>query len=218
MSKCDFCDELAGGVSNAFARIYGRDPLRRVLYSGSRFSVMPSLGQLVPGHLLIVPPQHITSMADLEPLAIEELEDLCARIRTILQNCYGDCIVFEHGVRKPGAGGCGIDHAHMHAVPVNGRRILSVLLQAFRGHKVDRVTDANRVLSPESSYLYFDGNDGLRYIFDAPYIPSQYMRRVVSDSLGNETWDWHTAGFEPDLIATVHRLSAEFCASVVSGN
>lgn len=166
------------------------------------------------GHVLIVSRRHVTAMADLTVLESHELSDICERVRNVLEACYVNCIFFEHGIRSSGSGGCGIDHAHVHAVPVTGAGVMNILERKFNRHRVARFSDILDLLSKETSYVYFESNEGERQVFETPFIPSQYMRRLVCESLGKQNWDWRTAGFEPDLIATVQRLSAEFCTSV----
>src|SRR5262249_44778349 len=115
--NCDFCDELSDGWDNAFTRIYARNPRSRVLFRSEHFSVVPSLGQIVEGYLLILPIRHYTALADMPSQLTTELLALCNQVRRGLAKAYGPCLFFEHGVRALGTGGCGIEHAHLHAVP-----------------------------------------------------------------------------------------------------
>src|SRR5712692_9184494 len=64
---CDFCNEFSGELENSFAARYQSAPQSRVLLSTANFRVVPSLGQIVEGHLLIVPASHFTSIADVPP-------------------------------------------------------------------------------------------------------------------------------------------------------
>ena len=166
--------------------------------------------------MLIVPLRHVTSVAELTVDESEEFSLVYEQLRHVLSMSYGRCVFFEHGIRKAGSGGCGIEHAHMHALPADGAKVLSVLQQSFSGHRVNSVTDADGVLSRGSSYLYCDGDSGERYVFEAPCIPSQYMRKLFSESLGKEQWDWRIAGYEPSLVATLRTLSSEFAVALSS--
>lgn len=208
--ECDFCDELAGGEQNAFRQRYGSEVRHRHIPISETYFLFPSLGQIAEGHVLLVPHSHVTSMAALTIAETEELEEVCGRVRRILKEVYGACIFFEHGVRRAGSGGCGIQHAHMHAVPVQGTGVLEVLGNSFQGSSISRLADVDGAVSQELSYLYFETCQGERYVFGAPSMPSQYMRRVVCESLRKQNWDWRAVGYEPGLIATVNRFSAEF--------
>jgi diadenosine tetraphosphate (Ap4A) HIT family hydrolase len=168
------------------------------------------MGQIAEGHVLLVPKRHVTAMAQLTTIETDQLDDLCGRVRKFLHDAYGECIFFEHGIRKAGSGGCGVEHAHMHAIPVDGGVVLDVLVGNFHGSKIDRIQDIRGTVCQESSYLFFENCHGDRYVFAAPCIPSQYMRKVVCDSLGKCNWDWRNSGDEPELLATLQRVSTEF--------
>jgi len=211
---CDFCDELAGGSGNAFALTYGHVISSRHMIAGGSFCVLPSLGQIVEGHLLLVPQAHLASMAELADGEMGALEVLCKQIRSVLVDMYGQCVFFEHGVRHAGSGGCGIDHAHLHAVPVAGNGILAVLMHNFAGSRIDHFADIRRTIGPAFSYLFFEDSSGERYVFAAPSIPSQYLRKLVCESLGKSDWDWRKSGYEPELVSTLQRLSSVFSTVV----
>ena len=63
--QCDFCDELSGGSENSFSRIYKRELESRVLFHSDEFAVIPSLGQIVEGYLLVLPIKHFKALGDL---------------------------------------------------------------------------------------------------------------------------------------------------------
>ena len=206
MNRCDFCDEFAGGSENAFAHRYAQADDRIILASAS-FRVIPTLGQIVEGHLLIVPLRHFCAMADLPSSMIEEFNDVCGRVRSALTDAYGECVFFEHGVRGSGSGGCGIDHAHMHAVPVAAKGFLDVLTREFGGCAINDLAEIQKVVKQESSYLFFEDSSAGRHVFPVTELPSQYMRKLVADSIGKPDWDWRKCGQEPELFSTLERLT-----------
>src|SRR6184192_1181296 len=106
---CDFCNEFAGLRSNRFSEIYGEGS-NRIIESTASFNVLPTLGQLTEGHILIVPKEHVTAFANIEAEKLRELDVLYLEISERLQKSYGAHIAFEHGTRSPDAGGCGIIH------------------------------------------------------------------------------------------------------------
>src|SRR3989442_10265909 len=88
------------------------------LYESSGFVVIPSLGSLVKGWLLIVPKRHVISAAMLDEEAVAELGFITQRVAEILASHYGSAIVFEHGPSCVSReAGCGVDHAHVHMLP-----------------------------------------------------------------------------------------------------
>jgi diadenosine tetraphosphate (Ap4A) HIT family hydrolase len=212
LQACDFCDEFAGGSANGYASRYGRFmPERLILASGS-FRIVPSLGQIVEGHLLVIPSVHICAVADLAKDQVSLLDGLCSRVRSILRDAYGACVLFEHGIRGAGIGGCGIEHAHLHAVPVRAEGVLDVLTREFGGRPIQALEDIGRELPREQSYLFFEDASAARHVFPVDSLPSQYMRKVVAESIGKSDWDWRSCGREPELATAVERLSPLFSA------
>jgi diadenosine tetraphosphate (Ap4A) HIT family hydrolase len=214
---CDFCDEFFDGHKNAFTLRYGAALPDRVIFATKRFRVIPSLGQITQGHLLVVPTEHLGALCDLPNEHFEELQNLCADVRSILRAAYGACIFFEHGIRGAGSGGCGIDHAHMHAVPAKADGVLDTLLERFNGRTINSLGEVEPSLGHNSSYLFFEDVSGQRYVFPVDNLPSQYMRKLVADSIGKIDWDWRECGREPELLSTLQQLPPLFSAAANKG-
>lgn len=210
MKHCEFCDEFSGGAQNEFAKRYAGHISNRSLFGNSHFQIVPTLGQIVEGHLLVVPTEHRCALADVPNQELRELETLCRRISSILTEKHGSCVFFEHGTRGERSGGCGIDHAHMHAVPVAAVGVLDVLTREFGGFAITDLADINEVVKRESSYLFFEDGSASRHVFPVKELPSQYMRKLVSESIGKSDWDWRKCGREPELLSTLERLTPLF--------
>jgi diadenosine tetraphosphate (Ap4A) HIT family hydrolase len=210
-SNCDFCDEFASGVSNAFYGLY-RETLRsRVLIATDSFRVFPSIGQLVEGYLLTAPLNHYAAMAEAPTPLIAELAHLNKHVRTKLSLAYGPCISYEHGVRREGAGGCGIYHAHLHTVPLAAASDpIRVLKLRFPYTEFAHLGEISKESAGLSSYLFYQDSDERLFLFDTGPLPSQYMRKVLADTLGEPDWNWRDAGREERLLATIRRLSGQF--------
>jgi len=181
------------------------------------FRIVPTLGQVVAGHLLIVPLRHFCALADLPNLQIEELDYLCRRVRLVLTDAYRKCVFFEHGVRGSGSGGCGIDHAHLHAVPVAADGVSNILMREFSGCAIHNLGDIKEAVKQDSSYLFFEDSSASRYVFPVKELPSQYMRKLVAESIGKRDWDWRKCGQEPELLSTLERLPPLLSAAIVAG-
>jgi diadenosine tetraphosphate (Ap4A) HIT family hydrolase len=205
--NCDFCNEFSGGEANAYAVRYGRHPTARTILDWGAFRVVPSLGQLTEGHLLILPSAHICAIADLPNEHFAQLEALRVQVRAALRTVYGSCIFFEHGIRGEGSGGCGIDHAHMHAVPAAADSVVSLLYSSFAGSPVQEFSDLNECVSQNSSYLFFESSLQQRHVFPVTRVASQYLRKLVADEIGNTNWDWRKTGYELELVHTMRRLA-----------
>lgn len=206
---CDFCDEFRGGRQNAFAFRYEGRLQHRILSSSENFVVMPSLGQIAEGHLLITPVKHYLALADVPQANRSELDVLLNKVQITLREAYGDCVCFEHGVRSP-SGGCGISHAHMHLVPAtNESGFFDRLKSQHDFVHVRSVTEVDKYLNG-SPYLFVETADELRYAAAVGPIPSQYLRKQLADALGSVCWDWKRVGVEESLIAVTRQLSKSF--------
>lgn len=213
LTPCEFCDEFTGGLENSFRRVYAEKLETRFICRSPNFVVVPSLGQVVEGHLLLLPLGHWTALADLPQLLGTEFATLCASISTALETEYGPCLFFEHGVRLGDTGGCGVSHAHMHALPLCSTvNPLDHLKSRFPYTKVSGPSDLAEKSRGLSGYVFYRDPLSKAYLFDTPNLPSQYMRRLLAEAVGTLNWDWRTAGREERLLATLTRLSPHFNA------
>jgi diadenosine tetraphosphate (Ap4A) HIT family hydrolase len=210
-SQCDFCNEFAGGTTNAFYARYAGTPPDRILLATENFRVFPSIGQLVEGHLLIAPVSHYTALDEMPKIRSSELIGIWRHVRSQLSELYSPCVCFEHGARGPLNGGCGIYHAHLHVAPLNGHpNPIDALKATF---PYTQLTGLNEIWNHSvrlPSYLLYQDLDATLYLFDAGTLPSQYMRKLLADALQEQNWNWRTAGREERLLATMRRLLGQF--------
>ena len=175
--------------------------------------MIPSLGQIVEGYLLIVPVQHYRALAEMPPALFEELPGICERVGAALASTFGPCLLFEHGAWSEVAGGCGIYHAHLHAVPFTfGEQgpLLGQLLNTFPHRRLNILADIRANATPSIPYLYYECLLGERYLFYTQSLPSQYMRQLLAEALGKSEWDWRKCGKEQALLSALARLSIHF--------
>lgn len=206
-SLCEFCNEFAGGSSNSFAVHYGNELANRTILEQDGFRVLPSLGQIVPGYLLLVPIHHHRALADMSREELNAAETLNAGLSDQMRSAYGSCLFFEHGVRVDDSGGCGISHAHLHIVPFPAEKEpLDELIRTFPFEEISHLVDLKRV-PPDKSYLYYESTRGNRCLFYPPFIPSQYIRRLLAEALGIQRWDWRQCGREEQFLSTLSRTS-----------
>jgi diadenosine tetraphosphate (Ap4A) HIT family hydrolase len=208
---CDFCNEFSGGTDNTFAQIYGQQPLNRIIFRSNSFAVVPSIGQLVEGHVLIIPFIHYTAIADMSFSVAFELSELCKSIRLKLVQSYGPCVLFEHGVRGSGAGGCGIDHAHLHAMPfTHPADPIVELRKRHRFRSISNLTAIREIMPGDSSYLYYEEVNSKSWIASVDFLPSQYLRRFFAEVMGVHSWNWRDCKRESAMIRAIEQLSDIF--------
>lgn len=173
---------------------------------------IPSLGSLVEGWVLVVPRTHVLSLAEVARGDQHRFSHFVDRVRALMGATYGRWVEFEHGPGGLGRlAGCGVDHAHLHLVPVDVD-----LREAARG--LDPTVDSLRWTSAEwpwsgpaasgTDYLYVRDVDGSSWLAHGRQIPSQLFRRVIARHVGSASWDWKDPGTTDMQAATRARLSA----------
>jgi diadenosine tetraphosphate (Ap4A) HIT family hydrolase len=193
---CSFCEEFHDPKSvtmpllRGFFAEFGQDS--RVLLETGSFVVVPSLGALVPGHILILPRSHYFSTAEMPEPELRYLESLASRSREIVSEVYGPCSFFEHGcVEGIGKAGACIDHAHLHLLPV-GENLQPEIERKFGlAVSVRGLRDLKQFVSNGIPYLYYRPPDGLAYGYEARTAPTQFFRQLVFAARQDvPSWDW----------------------------
>lgn len=152
--------------------------------------VIPSVGALVPGWLLIVPRARVLSYAALSQSIRNELFGLSHNLAERV-SALGTPMILEHGAGRPeSAVGCGIDQAHLHVVPVNFDLLEQVL-------KDDRVawssvphSDPWASLDAGDEYYLIATRD-VAFVGIPQACESQYFRRHIARGVGlGDRWDY----------------------------
>ena len=160
----------------------------RKLLETQRFIVLPSLGPLVPGHVMVVSKSHCDSLASMGLEAVLEYDCLAANLRTAPFLRDNDPLEAEHGSTADDKAGACVVHTHVHWLPGMGR---------FLGEFKRRLS-----LRPESNLLELAGGagpylfaraDGIQAFFSAQGLNSQTIRRILCDVLDRDDTDWMQA-------------------------
>ena len=84
--KCIFCDIDQSKIENT------------IIEETKYFYILPTLGSLVDGYVLIVTKRHINSMSELNDNELEEYKTIIAKYQKLFNKVYNKTpIVFEHG-------------------------------------------------------------------------------------------------------------------------
>lgn len=168
----------------------------RPLITTSSFLVVPSLGALVEGWLLILPRTHRLSMAQLSPKELVELRVLAEDLARQLQSMYGlPTVMFEHGAHADGQPiGCSVDHAHLHVVPI-GLDLVQMARDIAPQLKWHHLNDLFSFLAAHDgcqSYIVLRTQDGsTRLTWGPSPLPSQLFRRAIAQGIGrDQEWSW----------------------------
>jgi diadenosine tetraphosphate (Ap4A) HIT family hydrolase len=199
---CDFCLEAKGGISATVHRNYPELRSRTIYRSESLFAV-PTVGQLFANSLLLVSNEHIERFSDAPGLQ-PEVQAALSELAEIV-SAFGKPLIYEHGARCAGSGGCGIYHAHAHIVPLPYQISLRDLV-GRSGSMHTSLAGAWQMASPDEDYLVaaFGGETLFCKGGDVGF-GSQFMRKRVAEEYRlDRPWDWRAyvtreADFERSL-------------------
>jgi diadenosine tetraphosphate (Ap4A) HIT family hydrolase len=210
--NCEFCNEFERAGFSSFNTLYEGQCKSRIVVETASFRVVPTMGQLFENSMLILPKQHIETLAQLNESNLPELVSLYRSIKESLSE-FGQVIAFEHGARKESMGSCGIYHAHLHVVPVP----FEVNLFEFFDDDYKKSVSLESVLfslSESQEYLLAINSDmGIGYIDltkKSHVYSSQFFRRKLRDyfSLG-VSWNWRDYNYvEEKLLRSVTSIQA----------
>jgi diadenosine tetraphosphate (Ap4A) HIT family hydrolase len=211
--SCTICCELAGMEENNLCYLIFNRKLNRVVKETKNFVVLPTIGQIVEGYLLIVPKEHFSCIGALSAELFDELREIKNLCRTALNKAYNSkCIFYEHGtVGKTfeKRAGCCTDHAHLHAVPVEVD-LLSDIQQNYKAKQIEKLEDLCKKYETKTPYLFYENNCGDMYVFDAPLVVSQYFRMLLAKKLGVENkWDWRNYQGKEEILKTIEKLKGK---------
>lgn len=188
---CPLCDEFsAPQISN------------RLIYSGSYFNIIPSMGPLHSGHVLLCPMAHHRSM---QTFCIDELKQYY-KLFSLICDFYNQeslkfCF-FENGTPYGANGGCSIVHSHTHFIPtLDVSAYRSVLANA--SNKPLTFTDlVSEIRNINYNYVLLGSKSDEFFLIDRTGLPSQQMRRLSADYIGMKAWDWRSNQCYSDIETT----------------
>lgn len=194
MEKCIFCNIDTTKIYNT------------ILDETENFIVVPTLGSLVDGYVLIVSKHHIFNMGELAIEKQEEYINLVNKYRELFNKIYGKYpIVFEHGTSKNDINltSSSVIHAHTHIVNhsfVDENKIISDL-------NFKEISEVNEVLS-DKNYIFYISKCGKKYITYNFESTSQLMRILIAKDLGYENkYNWKNDTFLDNIEKTIEKLN-----------
>jgi diadenosine tetraphosphate (Ap4A) HIT family hydrolase len=192
---CSLCGEFAGSSLALPAQLMPGGVETRILWEGNDWLLIPTIGPLTPGHLLLVPREHYFSVLRCPSEVLSEFNGLLEACASKLQSLYRkDVMVFEHGMVE-GQKNCGacIEHAHLHIAPGPSTFISSATSQFAGWSYRSAITDLIPLIG-NSPYMLVGRVKphtffGVRQCKD--HVPSQFLRRKFAEELDEKVdWDW----------------------------
>lgn len=173
-----------------------------ILEETTYFYVIPAVGSLVVGYVLILCKRHIYSMAELNNKEQKEYEDLIEKYRNIFKSIYKKYpIVFEHGSpnieNKTKANS--IDHAHTHIVNYQYKNEEKII----KNLNFNPIGELTQLTKKQNYILYINPNKVIYMTTNFPSI-SQLMRLVMAKELKMESkYKWQKETFKENIEQTI---------------
>lgn len=180
------------------------------LFESPNFVVLPSVGALVEGWLLLVPKKHFICMGALPDSVATEVQEMKHIMCSALQQIYGQVCLFEHGPSRANLSvGCGVDHAHLHVVPVEFD-LASVVIPFFPKDVLwseAGLEDCRAAFARREDYLYLEQPIGAGHIATHQGFGSQLFRRAIAARIGAlNQFNWREYPQLPNVSATIDKV------------
>lgn len=205
-TSCRFCSSFSQNNDHPLQR----RPWDTVLAASPNFVVIPTLGALVEGWLLIVPRRHYLCVGAFPGSLLQELKELLKAQVSTISSLYQNPTIFEHGPAQEGSiSGCGVSHAHLHLVPLpfslkdlieNQHPALAAQSKPVSG--VEGVPSL--FFKNKKDYLFLSEPDRQAVIYFPRTSESQFFRRLIATKIGRtEEYDYTSFPFTGNVMRTV---------------
>lgn len=197
-------------------KFYDKQLFNQILLETENFAVMPTLGSIVEGWLLIIPKKHYVSFGYMTNLCLfDELSALLSQIEMIVKETYGDFIIFENGAFCANSMvGCGVDYAHIHIVPTNLNLPKTVEDQfdlKYSWKQIEDLKESIFYIKEGLPYLYYRDQQKQSFITTCDNIPSQLFRKAIASSVGLiDKYDWKKEPFLDNIEKTIRNYRKHF--------
>lgn len=184
-------------------------PVDCIIYESENFYVVPELGALKQGFLMIVPKAHILSVAQFPEELMPEYYQVCEDVEEILLKTFdGKEVVFmEHGSGPSGKTSHkkSIVHAHTHVV------VDFKLKEKYKNMIQMKVCDDISVAKDVHYFSYQESSKGQLLIAMDPevYVQRQFPRQIMAEELGfaPNQYNWRWYEFEEITDATLFHIN-----------
>lgn len=201
VSCCVFCRQRLAGTSNA--------PWDVILRDTGDYVISPSKGSLVPGWLLVIAKKHSLCAGALSDSSLEKLRDAVAIASQLVNEKFGPPTIFEHGPATTGSSlGCGIDHLHIHVVPLQFSLIGAVnsFLPNTDWKELSDFSETRELHHAGIGYAFVE-EAGRRAWFRPPEGMRQMLRQVIASQLDRAgQFDYGQYPHAENALSTLDRL------------
>lgn len=173
-----------------------RPAVDSILYESDRLFVVPALGPLEVGHVLLVTKDHVHSFAQAGQATLEEAATFLAT-----DPVASSALVSEHGSVDGCGGGACVDHAHLSILPVPQGTLLDVSLPIVGSFEVSDLAALSTFAS--HPYVLIRNPAASVEICRGDSIPSQLVRRTYASQVGRDDWDWAVFPADSTVLKTI---------------
>lgn len=193
--KCIFCDIDQSKIENT------------IIEETDYFYILPTLGSLVDGYVLIVTKRHINSMSELNDNELEEYKTIIEKYQKLFNKIYNKTpIVFEHGTPNQNSKmkANSVTHAHTHIVNINFKNEKE-LLEKYNFKEINNLKE----IETNKNYIKYIYNNKIYITYNFPSV-SQLMRILIAEELNyKDKFDWKKERFDENIISTIERIKGE---------
>lgn len=193
--KCIFCDIDQSKIENT------------IIEKTKYFYILPTLGSLVDGYVLIVTKRHINSMSELNDNELEEYKTIIAKYQKLFNKIYNKTpIVFEHGTPNQNSKmkANSVTHAHTHIVNINFKNEKEIL-EKYNFKEINNLKE----IETNKNYIKYIYNNKIYITYNFPSV-SQLMRILIAEELNyKDKFDWKKERFDENIISTIERIKGE---------
>ena len=191
--NCIFCNIDTSKIENT------------IIEETNNFLILPSIGSLVDGYLLIVSKRHVNSMANLSENEKKEYEFLINKYRNLFKKIYNKSpIIFEHGspILNSNMKASSVIHAHSHIVNHNFIDENSII-KKLKFKEMNNL----KFLSKDKNYIMYINSENKYYITNDFKPISQILRKIIAKDLGYENmFDWKEYKFLENIYSTIKKV------------
>lgn len=205
-NNCKYCNF----IKNQSTELYNK-----ILVETDNFIVTPSLGSLIPGWQLVIPKKHYLNVSQIGAEEKAELLNLLEQQINITSSSFKkEVAIFEHGAVNNGSlVGCGIDHAHIHIVPLDfniglaAKNIENTFAPTLKHTSILDFYRNNENLNQKPYWVCATNYQNIYYTEEMSEA-SQFFRRVIADKLSiGDKFDYKKHSFNENIAKTVDELT-----------
>ena len=172
-----------------------------ILDETDNFIVIPSIGSLVPGWLMVVPKRFYINSLSYPRDVYQEYVYILEKTRKIIFKKYATWTIFENGSVKKASIGCGVNYAHTHILPLEFNLIATV------DENIGSYSSEHTSYHP---FVYVKNMYSEKYFFVEDK-ESQFIRKIIAHNLQiDDKYDYSTYPFYENIDTTIKSLSHSF--------